>query len=265
MATLLDQIRGSLEKPATPEQTGAGLGQTSQLQTLLRAKTGKAAQPSSGPGISSLQEKSATRQAQLGADQLQQQGQMASSQLGAQQQDITQRQDIQKQQVAEQQKGIQQSYEQNATQLLNQLSRAGRELGTQKNVANLEQAGFNLRLSNEQYVANLKQAGAKARLDDGFSFKEQITREIFEDQTDLLKDSYAFENMIRADDRTFQKELANMDINYALDLAKNAQKAESTQAAIGGVGKTVTAATGGAKDLDLFKDKTGDANPEPVG
>lgn len=226
MANLLETIQKNLkpEKPVTQQ-----LGQTEQVQSLLRAKTGKAQQPESGPRASALGERIAAKQTELGGEQIAQQQQITGLQQEEQLADIKQREDIRQQAFEQQQDLAKQQFDQQTEQLLNQYTRGEKKLTTQQDLANMEQIGFNLRLDNEQYINNLQQEGTKARLDDKTSFKEEMMREVFRDQETLLRNDLAFNNIMNIDDNAFKAEMGKMNANHARQIATDAAKAASAR------------------------------------
>ena len=87
MASLMDTIKNEMQAPAEKPQ----LGETTEIERLMRAKSGKAAQPSSGPRQSALGERIAARQTELGGQQIAQQGAITAQQQEEQGADIAQR------------------------------------------------------------------------------------------------------------------------------------------------------------------------------
>lgn len=235
---LLDTIKKQLGD--SPESVTFG-GETSKVRDLLRAKSGKAGLPTAGPRQSSLQEKVAETQAQQASKQLGVQGQLQAAQLGQQEADITQRTEQQGIQFQEQTKDIQNKFQQQSNDLLSQFERGQKSLNTNKDIQDLEQVGFQIRLQNDQYVKQLQDIGMRNRLDNSLEFKKQLAKTVFKDQQELLVNDIAFNKLIAAEDREFAAELADMNLDYAMQVADNAARASSQQSIATGIGDLATA------------------------
>lgn len=96
--------------------------------------------------------------------------------------------------------------------------------------AEVAQLLFNLRMQNTQYVDKLKIEGTKQRLMDQNGFKEAMLAAVFEDEIGLLKTDLGFrqsmqttdltaKGIMAADQRAWERHLADMDIEYALKVA----------------------------------------------
>ena len=257
---LKSQLSGQPDISTGPSQTGAVRG-------LLRAKTGKEIAPSAGPRQSALQEKMAERQTQIGAQQLQQKGQIQAEQIGQREADIAQRETQQQEQSQEQFANLQDSMENRTNQILAQFESGEKSLDNLKNLAELEQVGFGLRLQNKQYINQLQSEGEKVRLDDLLEFKSQMAQDILKDQENLMVDKVAFDRVISANDREFSQELANMDIDYAMSMADNSIKQEQARQVASGIGSLVQ---GGTQAYSAFSSKSktdnssGAANTTPL-
>ena len=253
---LLDKIKEQMQSPV---QQPANLGgQTDTVRGLLQAKTGKAAVPSSAPRQSSIKEKMAEQQTQLAGQDLQQQGQIQAAQIGEREADIEQRTLQQEQQFQDNLKNLQSDFNRRSNSMLQQFESGQKRLDNQKDMQDLELLGFEARMQNNQYIDQLKQEGDKLRLDQGSAFKEQLARSVFSDNVQLLQDQLAFKTIVDADDRQFQKEMSDMDIDYAMEMADNAMKSTSARQVTQGVGGLVTAGTQAAVSSGAFnKSKEG--------
>jgi hypothetical protein len=260
VATLLDTIKNKMKSPQ--EQVQPELGKTQQAQRLLRAKSGKAAAPQAGPRASALKERMAAQATEAGAEELRQTGEVQAEQLEQREQDIAQR-EVQQQAKSEQAfKQSKQQFEQKSHNLLNELERAGKDINAREYKSNLEQLGFNMRLQNDQYLNRIKQEGQKARLDNGLEFKAQLAQEVFDNNKDILEDKISFKQLIEADDRTFTRELADMDINYAVELADKEIEGIQTRQVATGLGGAVKGGIEAAEKAGMFKTKE---TPNPKG
>lgn len=232
MASLFDMISKNLKGGATaPEaQAGALKDNTAGMQTLLRARGGKAVGGGTAPALSNLTEQMAASQAAQEADRLAQEAKIAD--VGMQQQ-LAQAKESEEADIAqldESRMSQQDEYQNRLDGILNDFSQQGAKLDFNKNRAKLEQAGFLMRLSDDKYLTNLEIEGRKNRLESEAAFDEALARAAFADEFELMRDDLEFRAMIKADDRKFREELANMDINTALALASAAnQQAAQTQ------------------------------------
>jgi hypothetical protein len=102
-----------------------------------------------------------------------------------------------------------------------------RQLDLNKDKAKLEQLGFSMRLSNDKYLQELDRQAKMANLSDAMAFEEEMYRTIFADEEELLRDNLDFRAILAADERTFRDEMAQINIDMALDLAKAENKALS--------------------------------------
>jgi hypothetical protein len=92
--------------------------------------------------------------------------------------------------------------------------------------AQAEQLGFLARLSSDKYVTKLKNEGARARLDTNAGFKEAMMNAAFQNQQQLLNESFRLRGLLRADGRDFEKQLAQMDIETAMQVLEAEMDAE---------------------------------------
>lgn len=230
MANLLDTIKKSLSGGEAPQ--GPELGQTMQVQELMRGKTGRAIGPESGPRQTALGERMAASQARQGLEQVQQQGQIQGAQIEQQEADIQQREE---QQTAE----FQQKREEQRNQLLqstlsslDEFSRGERKLDNAKDIADMEQLGVMARLQNEQYITELNREGTRQRLEDMNEFSYNLAASEYDDDMKMLMDEYAFRNMMQMDDRDFEEALATINADAALNLALQKSDAANREAMI---------------------------------
>lgn len=217
MASLMDALKPQLTGQATEKPE---LGETEQVQRLMRAKTGKATEPGAGPRQSAIAEKMAARQSELGRQELAGKGEILAGQQEAQAADITQREQQQQRQAQQAVEAQQQQFQLQSDAMLNQFLQGEKRLQTQQDLADLEQVGAGLRLQNQQYVDTLRQEGQKARLDDAINFKSQLAQQAFADSQDLISSDYAFRAVVEADDREFEKELQEISALDALEMVK---------------------------------------------
>lgn len=250
--SLMDTIRKNMQSPvggqpgqaAGAPQIGAqasDINQTSQIGSLLGAASGKAAAPSAAPSTSNLGEQIQQNQAALAQQAVQQQGQQAAQELGQAQRAQEQQFQQQGRQLTEQSLATQDEFTRQNEALLNSYQQGIKQLNLQKDKSRLEQLGFDLRLGNNQYIDNLQREGARARLDSKIAFSEALQRSIWDDEQDLFNDSLEFRSLMGSDQRAFTDKMAQMDLDFAMQVA-NAQAQEANQRQMWGAIGSLTSA-----------------------
>ena len=121
------------------------------------------------------------------------------------------------------------------------------KLGLEKSAAMLEQLGHTLAMSDQRYVDTLKQIGAENNLIDDIAFKREANTLAFQKDLEILSQQFDMERLINADERTFQREMAQLDINTALSMAAQAAREASATQMING---TVNMGTAYMKNQD---------------
>jgi len=240
MATLLDTLKQTMGQTGQPEQVA---DETGTVKSLLAAKKGivgpATALGPKGLSVAEVAARAPAQQALAQTAQAAQQQSTAISQAAAGQaeeerqralQIETQRQQNQLQNRI-QTESILRNLEQNKAALTEDQRRAG-----------MEKVAGQLRLQNAAYVDNLQREGERARLRDALAFDEQLKRDVADDNIALLKLKLGNQSALDADQRTFQKELAKIDINEALAMARENSRFAQTQATIGGLGSVTTTA-----------------------
>jgi hypothetical protein len=240
--TLLDTIKQNLQAPSsgTPNAAPLGINQTAQTQQLLQAKSGRAVADTGQPRISNIGEQLANRQAQLGQQQLQQQGQTAAANVQQEEEYRQAQESTQTAALDEQSLEQMDQYTRQNEAILDEYSQGQRQLDLNKDKAKLEQVGFMARLSNQQYIDNLQREGARARLDNDTNFRENLARSVFDDEQDMFKDDLTFRSMINADNRSFADQLQNIDVDYALKMAEAENQAANQRMMWTGVGNVTS-------------------------
>lgn len=237
--TLLEAIQNNLQgqQPQATDETG-------KLQSLIRAKSGKA---SGGSAVAepNLGEQSANNQTAMGLGQVAQQGQVVQAGQQQAQEQVQQADTMGRAQINQARNfdTVQNKLKTNA--ILSDLERNKGKVSSAQDQARLEQVGFNLRMQNTQYVDNLQREGAKARLDDNIAFSQQLQASVFGDQQAALEKKYGNQSFLNTSDRDFNKVLGNMDLNFAYDLFKNDMSTAKNKKLYGGLGALTTAGIGG--------------------
>lgn len=270
MADLLTQMnQTALQAPALEQQRLATTTPQAQTDIMggLAARTGVAASPSGGAGgprASTIGTQVATSQARqalagLGtqaAIQGQQQGQQQADQQSAVQQEMAN--------VALNRRAVSQSAAQQEKDIIDSARREGQKLTWDKDQARLEQLGFTLGLQDDKYINKLQDAGTRTRLDTAAGFKEQLQQDIYGDLTKIQTQDINFQQMIDADDRTFNESLANINIDAALQMASLESRAAGQAATISGVAGTAKAGEQAYTTYADYQDKhppqSGDEN-----
>lgn len=261
---LMATIQKRMEAPAAAE-AGAGqlTDQTERAQGLLRAKLGKAGAPGASPRISSMREKQAVSQAGQAAGRQQLEGALKGQQLEQKQVGIEAREEQQQLNIIEQQDQLKDRFARNSESILGDLERGKLDIKSKRGVAKLEQLGFSLRMQSKEYVANLERAGSQKRLENKLSFKEEIARQQFADDTVMAEMGADYRRISQQSRREFDQDLANMDMEYATEMAHQAEIAQTAGAFYKGMGGIVG---GGAQTYDAYQKKPeGAAKEEPSG
>jgi hypothetical protein len=232
MANLLEALQPKMEDT------------TSQLSTLLRAKSGKAL---AGPAtaLSTQQEQAALAQT---AQQMQPVQAAAQTQAMAQEQqarEVEQRAGQQQTEIAQAREANKMQTQLRTDQLLQDLEQGRGKIDLGKYQSNLEQIGFNLRLDNKEYVDNLQREGDRARLTNKLQFDEQLARSILSDNKQLLEKQLGNKSILAANDREFARRMADMGIQNAWQMINNEIKSAKEIGQAQAVGGLITAGIAG--------------------
>jgi hypothetical protein len=236
MASLLEKIQRSMDQSVTSAEAGMPApGQSQKIAKMMAARSGKAV--GAPVPMSNLGEQSANEETQQQLTQLRQNVETAKA--GAVQQ-VEQQQaqtDIANSGIDQQQQIRQQQLATQTQQLLQQSAQDSSSLDTDKKAAQLEQLASNLALKDRRYTDTLQREGKRRRLDNSLQFKRELTRSIFGDNEMLLRKHLGNKDVLEANDREFKRALGRMDMNAALELARNAAKAQKTQQMYSGAGQ----------------------------
>jgi len=211
------------------------------------------------PQMSSLSERLASLQTLNQAKDVTQQAQLQGVSLDQQHQQMQQDFSQASTQLNEQQVSANEQFNQQLKGMMFEQTNQLKSLDLSKDKARMEQMGFMLRLGNTQYTDQLQLEGKKARLDNSVSFNENLQRSIFSEEMDLFSNSLEFRNYMYADARDAQKQLADLDIDFAMQVAMADNKAASSQMMWSGIGNMVSA---GASYAAAMKPSPG---PAPTG
>jgi len=249
MPTLMETIQGNMAKAAAPQAIGATQAAdqaTSQAQQLGQASTGKAAAPGAQPRATNLAAQVSAGQANLGAQQLSQQAQIQGEQLKTQEAGIAQQASLQSRELDEQALSQHDTYANRAQQIMGELTRGGQQIDFNKQKAQVEQLGFNLRLANDQYVHQLDMEGQRARLDNEQVFQEQLQNAIFADDMEVLEQDIGFKEALNGKKNDWLEYLGQIDLEHAMSIANSEAKAASQQMMWTGIQTAAGAGAGAA-------------------
>ena len=232
------------------EKNRQSKSETERVSTALRAKSGKAA-PAGGatPRRTAIAEKMAVagQRAELGKTQ--QEKQIADQFTEQRQAEQEQRTELAEKDLEQQEAAFERNATRQTNALINDLTRHGQTMDTQKLMAKTEQLGFLMSLSDEKHIAELQDIAARKRLDSDAAFKLELQQDVFSAYQDIMKDSLAFKSMMNADKREFETAMAKMDMNTALEIMEANIKAANQQAIWSGLGS----AAGVAASTDWSK------------
>lgn len=250
MPSLLDTVKqnsSSLAAPtpasnpllaATGLQPTAGEATEGTAQLAAIGQTGKAVSGTGGLNtrLSSLGERLASVQALNQAKDVAKEAQLQGVSLDQQQDALQQQFQQQNTQLSEQRIGMQEQFNTQLKGIMQDYRNQLTGLNLSKDKARMEQVGFMLRLGNQQYIDQLEQEGRKSRLDNSVSFNEELQRSIFADELDLFSSSMEFRNYLFADARDSQRQLSEIDIDFAMQIAGAENRAASGQMMWSGIG-----------------------------
>jgi hypothetical protein len=86
-----------------------------------------------------------------------------------------------------------------------------------------------MRLQNDKYIYKLRAEAKRAGLLNKARFQEACMETAFQEQQSLLKNDLEFRSLLKADDRAFQKKLAEMGEDMAWSILLSEMSAANTQ------------------------------------
>lgn len=216
-------------------QLGA-TSETERASTLLRAKSGKATGPGATPRRTNVAEKLQVSEARAQLGKAQQDKAISDQFMGMREAEQEQREDLAGKEIEQQRQALDREASRKTQALIGDLARHGQTMDTQRKNAKIEQLGFLMSLSDEKHINQLQDVAARRRLDNDAQFKLELQRDVFNGYTELFKDNLKFKSMMKADKREFDKQLAQLDFNTALEIMKANIKAANQQAIWTGIG-----------------------------
>ncbi len=238
--SLLEIVRNKLTQPVGQP---ADLGATEQAGSLLRTKlTGQAAPAGSSdtPKRSTIGEQVIQQQGVQQEDERLKQARVAASQQ--EQQSLAQQQSskIATDQEKQSRSLKQQEAAQRASELWNNFRQQNRTMETRDDLNQLEGVMQQARLANNQYVDKLFFEGTKARIDNNATFNEEYQKQVFQDSLDILGQQYDTKRLLNASQREFAKEMQDMDIGTAIQIAREAMNNANANAMFNSVNQMIS-------------------------
>ena len=125
------------------------------------------------------------------------------------------------------------------------------ELSDAKAAARLEQTAHAMAMSDRSYLDEITRIGAERNLMDEISFRREVNDLTFGNTLDILDQRMDAQRILNMDAREFKQEMAQMDINTAIELASQAAKAQAAASILQGT----TAAGKSYLDYEAEKEK----------
>ena len=251
----------SLQQTQTQRAAQPVPGQAANLREMLAAKSGKAG-TTSGPAISSVQEKQALADFSQQATAQQKAGQAQADQQSLQQQQQQQQFSQGQQRLSAQKARQQQQFDQGVEKVANNLARFKDDLKSKEGQQALAEALFARQLSDKKYLADLTRAGQERRLIDAQNFELEAGKAAFENWQELFRDQEQFAKVMDMDQAKFEKNLAQMDLAAAEAIIRSNAEAANRQAQWGAAGSLLSAGISGFLQADqqgMF-----DSGPAPL-
>jgi len=134
--------------------------------------------------------------------------------------------------------------------------REQKSLNAEKAAARLHQLGHIMALSDRQYVDAITAVARERNLRDDLAFQQESYEIMMGKDLELMQDRMDFQAVLNKSEREFAKEMAEMDIKTALELAEIAAKEKNYVQAIKG---TTTLAKSG---VSMYLSGQGDSDGE---
>lgn len=255
---LFDIIKNNIGTTTTQQVGTSDTGQ--QANTLLAAKTGKAAPASPGIASSNLAETSANDATRAQQGQLAVGGAIAGQQVAQAAQQNKNLLTNQKIDITQKAAANQQSYQIGTEQTIQDLSNGEASLSADEKQAKLDQLSHNLAMQDQKYVDQLQQVGAEQRLDTDLGFKQAIAKATFADQEDLLSDNLMQQASTATDMRDLSKTIAGSRLVDMINADYLKTQAAQKQGLYSAVGGSVSAGVGGYGDYQKQQQQNGGAS-----
>jgi hypothetical protein len=245
MTSILDALKQA--NSAATAQPAAGLGATSQITDLLKAKSNTAPASPVGTGAP----KQTTIGEALAVDTTQ--AQMGQTAQGAAQQEaaVQVQSDAQKQQLVQaegeleaQRLGLAEKAASEEAKLL-EAARQAKVAGDEARwELALERASLLRRLRNDAYIQDLKQQGDMRRLGDETSFREALSHEVFGEELGTLQQILGGKEILAMSRSDFNASMEMLSAQHSLDIAELEGKTAATKGMWEGIGALGQGAVG---------------------
>jgi len=242
--TALQKIQQSLAQKAQPTPATGILGQTEQIEKLSRAASGKAVTGGVGPSRSRQAEKQVASQVMQGQRALQEQIQAEAIGQAQQTKAFEEKAAFENKLLSQEKLDMQDRFIVKQQEILSSFIRSGREFDLKKDKARAEQLGFMMRLNTDYYLTDLEDEASRAMLHDQMSFEEELARTMFNEELALFNDDLDFRAMIAADEREFELDVANINIDFALRMGESSAYQASQQMMWTGIGTAIEGGIG---------------------
>jgi hypothetical protein len=118
--------------------------------------------------------------------------------------------------------------------LFQSLSQEMDSLTDDEAASRLEQTAHALAMADKSYLDEIERIGAERNLRDEINFKREAANLVFGKNLELLNRRLDSERLLNMDAREFKTEMAQMDINFAIEIAQQAAKAQAAANIISG-------------------------------
>jgi hypothetical protein len=118
--------------------------------------------------------------------------------------------------------------------LFQSLSQEMDSLTDDEAASRLEQTAHALAMADKSYLDEIERIGAERNLRDEINFKREAANLVFGKNLELLNKRLDSERLLNMDAREFKIEMAQMDINFAIEVAQQAAKAQAAANIISG-------------------------------
>lgn len=124
--------------------------------------------------------------------------------------------------------------------LWQQFDQSSEELEFRKDAADLEQLAHVMAMRDKDYLQELNNIATMNGLQDQLQFAKSMQDMTMGEEVSQLMDQYGWQEAYNKDARTFEKELQDMGLDQAMEIAMAKTKAANTQKAIEGAGQAAS-------------------------
>jgi len=249
MPSLLDVVQQNMTQPVSAPLED----QTQKARKLLAARSGKS---TAGLGAeSSIAEQAAVEQTGQGLVDVQRQGQLGALELTAKQQSTQAGEQQSRAELDLKRRQIEQAASRQKQQILMQLGQERQKLTQDQKLARAEQLAHVMRLEDKKYTDKLEMKAKLENLSNSLKFREAQQKAIFGSNLELLKQQLGYADLLAASERDFTERMADIDLNFALEVMDN-QMADEREAAKINAASGIVSSSVNAYDKYQDKKKT---------